>query len=155
MPWADALANARLPLDLKHVPREEGNARAAAALARLGFVDRARSLSAEALAEARALRQPFDLAGALHHACFLHLLCRNPDAVAETAAALVALSREQSFPNYLATGTIFHGWATIKAGNTPTGIEQMRRGIEAYRATGAEINRPSWLGLLEIGRAHV
>jgi NitT/TauT family transport system ATP-binding protein len=37
MPWADALTNVRLPLDLKHVPREEGNARAATALARLGL----------------------------------------------------------------------------------------------------------------------
>jgi NitT/TauT family transport system ATP-binding protein len=37
MPWADALANARLPLDLKHVSRAEGEARAAAALARVGL----------------------------------------------------------------------------------------------------------------------
>ena len=37
MPWADALANARLPLDLKHVPRSEANGRAAAALARVGL----------------------------------------------------------------------------------------------------------------------
>jgi NitT/TauT family transport system ATP-binding protein len=37
MPWADALTNARLPLDLKHVARGEGDDRAAAALARLGL----------------------------------------------------------------------------------------------------------------------
>jgi NitT/TauT family transport system ATP-binding protein len=37
MPWADALTNARLPLDLKHVARSDGNARAAAALARVGL----------------------------------------------------------------------------------------------------------------------
>jgi len=37
MPWADALTNARLPLDLKHLPRAEANDRAAAALARLGL----------------------------------------------------------------------------------------------------------------------
>ena len=37
MPWADALTNARLPLDLKHVPQGEAEARAAAALARLGL----------------------------------------------------------------------------------------------------------------------
>src|ERR1700679_2901581 len=33
MPWADALANTRLPLDLKGVARGQANARAAAALA--------------------------------------------------------------------------------------------------------------------------
>src|ERR1700743_40671 len=37
MPWADALTNARLPLDLKHVPRGEADHRAADALARLGL----------------------------------------------------------------------------------------------------------------------
>jgi NitT/TauT family transport system ATP-binding protein len=37
MPWADALANARLPLDLQRAPRGEANARAAAALARVGL----------------------------------------------------------------------------------------------------------------------
>jgi NitT/TauT family transport system ATP-binding protein len=37
MPWADALTNARLPLDLKHLPRGEGDGLAAAALARLGL----------------------------------------------------------------------------------------------------------------------
>jgi NitT/TauT family transport system ATP-binding protein len=37
MPWADALANARLPLDLKKIPRRDANARAAAALARVGL----------------------------------------------------------------------------------------------------------------------
>jgi NitT/TauT family transport system ATP-binding protein len=37
MPWADALANARLPLDLKRLPRKEADAQAAAALARVGL----------------------------------------------------------------------------------------------------------------------
>jgi NitT/TauT family transport system ATP-binding protein len=37
MPWADALINTRLPLDLKQVAHSDGNARAAAALARVGL----------------------------------------------------------------------------------------------------------------------
>jgi len=37
MPWADALANARLPLDLDRMPRGEAEARAAEALARVGL----------------------------------------------------------------------------------------------------------------------
>ncbi|HEX4370252.1 MAG TPA: ABC transporter ATP-binding protein [Rhizomicrobium sp.] len=39
MPWADALANARLPLDLKQGPRADSEARASRALARLGLGD--------------------------------------------------------------------------------------------------------------------
>jgi len=37
MPWADALTNARLPLDLGGVPRVEAQVRAAEALARVGL----------------------------------------------------------------------------------------------------------------------
>ncbi len=37
MPWADALTNARLPLDLKQTPRGEANDRAATALKRVGL----------------------------------------------------------------------------------------------------------------------
>ncbi len=37
MPWADALGNARLPLDLKHMPHSEAEARAEQALARVGL----------------------------------------------------------------------------------------------------------------------
>jgi NitT/TauT family transport system ATP-binding protein len=39
MPWADALTNARLPLDLKNISRADGNARATHALRRLGLQD--------------------------------------------------------------------------------------------------------------------
>ena len=39
MPWAGALANARLPLDLKHLPRNQADERAAAALVRVGLKD--------------------------------------------------------------------------------------------------------------------
>jgi NitT/TauT family transport system ATP-binding protein len=37
MPWADALTNARLPLDLRKVQRADANAQATAALSRLGL----------------------------------------------------------------------------------------------------------------------
>jgi NitT/TauT family transport system ATP-binding protein len=37
MPWADALTNTRLPLDLKHVPRAKADTEARAALARVGL----------------------------------------------------------------------------------------------------------------------
>ena len=37
MPWADALTNARLPLDLNHMQRSEAEARAEQAMARVGL----------------------------------------------------------------------------------------------------------------------
>ncbi len=47
MPWADALTNARLPLDLKSVRRDEADARAAAVLARVGLAGFERALPRE------------------------------------------------------------------------------------------------------------
>jgi NitT/TauT family transport system ATP-binding protein len=47
MPWADALANARLPLDLKKMPRAQGDARALSALSRMGLKDFARAYPRE------------------------------------------------------------------------------------------------------------
>jgi NitT/TauT family transport system ATP-binding protein len=47
MPWADALANARMPLDLKHVARGEANARTESALARVGLKGFERALPRE------------------------------------------------------------------------------------------------------------
>lgn len=47
MPWADAKTNARLPLDLKNVPRAEADVRAEAALARMGLKDFARAYPRE------------------------------------------------------------------------------------------------------------
>ena len=47
MPWADALTNTRLPLVLKSMPRREANARAAAALARVGLAGFERALPRE------------------------------------------------------------------------------------------------------------
>ncbi len=39
MPWADAQTNARLPLDLRNIPRADANARAQDALTRMGLKD--------------------------------------------------------------------------------------------------------------------
>ena len=47
MPWADALTNVRLPLDLKSVRHEEANARAAHVLARVGLGGFERALPRE------------------------------------------------------------------------------------------------------------
>jgi len=47
MPWADARTNARLPLDLKKLSRTEADARAEAALARMGLKDFSRAYPRE------------------------------------------------------------------------------------------------------------
>ena len=43
---------------------------------------------------------------------------------------------------------VLGGWAAVKRGQVETGLEQIRDGIDAYRATGGAIELSHWLGLL-------
>jgi predicted ATPase len=114
----------------------------------LGHPDRALARSREALAEARGLAHPVTLALALHLACLLWQFARDARAVRERAEALVALAAEQGFPFWAAYGAVLRGWAlAAQEGCTGEGIEQMRRGVAAYRTTGSELWVPHFLAL--------
>jgi predicted ATPase len=88
------------------------------------------------------------LAYALHNTSLLHQLRHEEQAGHERAEAVMALSREQGFPYWLALGTIRRGWALAAQGQRAEGVEQIQQGIAAWRATGADVNRPWWLALL-------
>jgi predicted ATPase len=60
----------------------------------------------------------------------------------------VTLSTEQRFPYWLTYGTILRGWALTAQGEGAEGIAQMRQGLVARRALGAELHRPYFLSLL-------
>ncbi len=114
-----------------------------------GHPDRALAEGLEALADARALSQPYALAFALHVHCLLRQVRGDRAELGELAAGLVALAAEQGFPHFVATGTFFRGWALFAAGGAEDpAIAEMRRGLAAKRATGAEIKVPYYLGLL-------
>jgi len=48
----------------------------------------------------------------------------------------------------VAQGTILRGWALAEQGQSAEGIAQMRQGIAAWPATGAELSVPYWSALL-------
>jgi predicted ATPase len=51
-------------------------------------------------------------------------------------------------PFFRAHAIIFLGWALFKQGQSEEGIDQLREGLVAYRATGAELECSHWLALL-------
>jgi predicted ATPase len=114
----------------------------------LGYPDQARQSIHEALTLAQELTHPLSLAFALTMAAVVHQFRREAQAVQERAEALKTLSTEQGFPFYLAFGTILRGWALTVQGQGAEGIAQVRQGLVAYRATGAELHRPHFLSLL-------
>jgi len=58
----------------------------------------------------------------------------------------MALSTEHGFTHFLAMGTVLWGWALAEQGEE--GTDQIRQGMAAWRAVGAELARPYYLALL-------
>jgi class 3 adenylate cyclase/predicted ATPase len=111
----------------------------------LGYPDLALQQSQKALTLARELSHPFSLVFALHFAAKLHQLRRETQPLQERVEAVMALSHEQGFQFFWAVGTILQGWALAEHGQLDEGIAQMRQGLAAHRATGAELDRPHHL----------
>jgi TOMM system kinase/cyclase fusion protein len=121
---------------------------AAHALWYLGYPDQALERMHEAVALARELSHPFSLAFALDQTAWLHQYRREAQLTQEWAEADITLSSEQGFAFFLALGTMYRGWALAEQGQEAEGIAQMRQGMAAHQATGAQLGRPYWLSLL-------
>ena len=114
----------------------------------LGRPDQAREKSSEALILTQQLSRPLSLAQALAMSAILHQYVRDARACKAQAEATVALSTEHEFPFWRAIGTILRGWAMAEMNEVESGIVEMRQGLAAFRATGAECLRPYYLALL-------
>jgi len=69
--------------------------------------------------------------------------------------ASLSLSRQHALPLFVALGTVFQGGLQAIYTRTSIGVESIRQGIDAYRATGAELFRPYFLGLLAEAYGHI
>jgi predicted ATPase/class 3 adenylate cyclase len=120
----------------------------ALALWLLGYPEQAWQRLDETLRLAQELAHPFSLAYALSHAAIIHLLRREARATYRRAEAVIALSRDQGFPFWLAWGKMLRGWAGACLGQCEEGTAELSEGLAAYQATGARVLRPTFLGLL-------
>ena len=59
-----------------------------------------------------------------------------------SAEAVLAISREQGFSQWLAVGTILHGWCLGTTGQPAEGIQRLLKGITISRAAGVKIVLP-------------
>jgi predicted ATPase len=103
----------------------------------LGYPEQALAHIHAALALAHTLSHPYSLAFAHFWVAWVAQVRRDVPAVREHAEAAVALSSEQGFPLWAATGTTLRGWALAMQGQGEAGLAQVRQGTAAWRATGA------------------
>jgi predicted ATPase len=114
----------------------------------LGYPDQALRRSQQAVAMAEEIAHPFTLSVALSWAAALHQLRGEARLTLDVANADLALSTEQVFPFFAAHAMVLRGWALVKQGQCEEGIAQLRQGVDAYRATGADLESQHWLALL-------
>ncbi|HEY7492587.1 MAG TPA: AAA family ATPase [Candidatus Tectomicrobia bacterium] len=115
----------------------------------LGYPETALQRGHEALALAHT-HEPlhcFTLAHVANYLAVVHHLRREERLAQERAEVGRRLSREHGFAAEWGRGTILHGWACVLQGQGE-GLGQMRQGLAAYQATGAEVWKPYYLALL-------
>ena len=113
----------------------------------LGEIASCQATMAEAIALAQKLNEIHGIAAALYFAACLSHYGRNPVEMERLSSDLIELSTRHNFVYYLTRGTILRGWARSALGYTVQGISWIENGIEDWRATGAMLCVPYYLGL--------
>jgi predicted ATPase len=108
----------------------------------VGRPDRARTEMELVLRLARALGHAHTLAYGLFFASVLHQFLREWEAARTCAEELRSISSDKGLVHFLTASRIFLGLAEAHLGDLERGIDEMRQGLAAYRATGAQTSRP-------------
>jgi predicted ATPase len=114
----------------------------------LGHADEAAAMSDEAIGLAREVAHPFSLAIALDYAAMLNVFRQESKHALARAGEASAVCRKHGFAYYLAWAEMLAGWATAVEGDTAAGLVELRHGLDALKATGAELRLPFYYGLL-------
>ena len=114
----------------------------------LGYPDRALEAMQEALSIAAELTHPWTVAMINVFAAWLRAYRREPHLVQQPAEGALKLAREHELAFWVGHATVLQGWARVQQGEGEEAIADIRRGIAAYRATGAELESSYWLALL-------
>jgi predicted ATPase len=123
----------------------------ALAMWHLGLPNEALHVNEEMLKLARALRQPFSLEYALHHTAWLFQHCRMGMQTHAAAEEQMQIATEQGFLFWHASGTLYSAAGMLLQGWLEPGLQLLRKGLEAYRSTGAELAVPFYLSMLADG----
>ncbi len=138
----DPIAHGSLVHQVEIYPQVLSQAVLAIVLFCLGFPDQAFARSNAAVAEALKLGHPLSLVSSLTFGATMLSLAEEDAAARERLGQLAGVATERGFSYWGAVGGIYRGWVEIKSGDVAEGISLLRRGVSAYRATGAELWAP-------------
>jgi DNA-binding SARP family transcriptional activator/predicted ATPase len=110
--------------------------------------DDAENCTAQAIASANRIGDPFSQAIALDYAALLFAFQGESGAALERGREAVELCRRHGFAYYLAMGNIVTGWAAAAEGDPAHGLGQLQEGMDSLRALGAELRLPYYYALL-------
>jgi DNA-binding winged helix-turn-helix (wHTH) protein/predicted ATPase len=99
-------------------------------------------------ARALALQHPYSLASAEVQLAYLYQYRGQAAETRRWAEQAIATATEHGFPIRVAQAAILRGWARSAGGDGDDGVAELRQGLAAYLATGAELDHPYYLGLL-------
>jgi predicted ATPase len=117
-------------------------------LCQFGHPEQALEKSSESISRARQLSHPFSLGIALDYAAMLNVYRGDSKLALARAQEASEVCREHGFVYYLALADIFAGWATGLEGDPAAGLVKLRHGLDAFKATGAELRLPFYYGML-------
>jgi predicted ATPase len=114
----------------------------------LGYPDQGLASAEQAVAIGEAVAHPVSRVTALTWAAALHQLRGEVGRAREVAEIALAITTEEIIPFFRAHAVMLRGWALVGEGRGEEGIAELRQGLGAYRAIGAQIECSHWLALL-------
>ncbi|MCZ6811536.1 MAG: AAA family ATPase, partial [Planctomycetota bacterium] len=118
-------------------PGVMGRSYLAATLWLLGHVEQAMTHGDEALALMRRLDSPYTMARSLYWDAILRQFVGDWQAMRARAEEAITIAEEHGFSLVQAVGPIMLGWALLGQGHGAEGAQQIRQGVNSYRAGGA------------------
>ncbi|HEX9125541.1 MAG TPA: adenylate/guanylate cyclase domain-containing protein [Methylomirabilota bacterium] len=114
----------------------------------LGYPAASLERNRNGLALAQDLAHPGSIVNALPLAGIVHQLVGDVEGVRDVAEALIALSTQHGFRQWLSYGWILDAWVQAEEGGGEAAGSQLRRHIDEYRAMGNDLWVPCFLSLL-------
>ncbi len=121
----------------------------------LGFPDQSLRLNRDMVELARSINHPFSLEYALHHTGWLHQHCRLGVQTQVFGEEQMRIATEQGFLFWHASGTLYAAGGLLLQGRMEQGLQLLQKGLEAYRATGAQLGLPYYLSMLADARTQM